>query len=207
MESKRKNRNSFRTRRMICDAFLALLDEKNYEKITVTDITKRADINRTTFYNHYPDVYGIVEDLQNNIIKKNLQIIQQLEYRNILKNPMPYLESLSDTLKENMQLFKRMGHTPQLHQYLDRYRQLMAEDIINDSSIPEYVRQSSFFYIHIHFFIGGIMNTYQQWTTGNLSCSLDEINLEIASIIQKTGRVFLEINWNKLGDNIANLSI
>lgn len=195
MDNKKQNRNSLRTKRMIREAFLKLLDEKNYEKITVIDITKRADINRTTFYNHYPDVYGIVEDIQNDILKYNLEMIQELEYLNILENPMPYLESLSATLEENMQLFKRMGHTPNLHQYLDHYRKLMAEDIIHDSSIPESVRNSNFFYIHIHFFIGGIMNTYQQWITGNLTCNLNEINLDIAAIIKKSGKQFIETNW------------
>lgn len=202
MDNKKQNRNSIRTKRMIREAFLKLLDEKNYEKITVTDITKRADINRTTFYNHYPDVYGIVEDIQNDIIQKNMKMIHQLEYRNILQNPMPYLESLSSTLEENMQLFRRMGHTPQLHQYLDRYRQLMAEDIINDPSIPNIARSSCFFYIHIHFFLGGIMNTYQQWTTDNINCSLNEINLEISNIIKNTGKEFFEKNWLNKDDNM-----
>ena len=195
MEPKAKNRNALRTRRLICNAFWELLDEKKYEKITVTDITKRANINRTTFYNHFPDVYGIVEDIQNYILEKNLQIIQELEYRNILKDPTPYLKSLSCTLEENMQLFIRLEHTPQLHQYLDYYRELLANDLIENSSIPEETRNSTFFHIHIHFFLGGIMNTYQQWFSGNLTCDLDEINEEIAAMIKETGKEFIEKNW------------
>lgn len=109
MEPKAKNRNALRTRRLICNAFWELLDEKKYEKITVTDITKRANINRTTFYNHFPDVYGIVEDIQNYILEKNLQIIQELEYRNILKDPTPYLKSLSCTLEEKHATFYTIG--------------------------------------------------------------------------------------------------
>ena len=35
--------------------------ERNLQKITVTDIVTRADINRATFYAHYPDVRGVTE--------------------------------------------------------------------------------------------------------------------------------------------------
>ncbi len=37
----------------IYDAFFLLLKEKDLDKITVTDVIKRAGVVRTTFYNHY----------------------------------------------------------------------------------------------------------------------------------------------------------
>ena len=44
-----------RTRAALRDAFLALVLEKGYEKITIQDILDRADVGRSTFYVHYPD--------------------------------------------------------------------------------------------------------------------------------------------------------
>jgi AcrR family transcriptional regulator len=42
-----------RTRRQLCEAMLALLVERDYESITVQEITTRADLNRATFYHHF----------------------------------------------------------------------------------------------------------------------------------------------------------
>ena len=42
-----------RTRRQLCEAMLALLVERDYESITVQEITARADLNRATFYHHF----------------------------------------------------------------------------------------------------------------------------------------------------------
>lgn len=42
-----------RTRRSLGEAMLALVVEKEYESITINEITQRADINRATFYLHY----------------------------------------------------------------------------------------------------------------------------------------------------------
>jgi AcrR family transcriptional regulator len=44
-----------RTRKLLHDAFLALVIEKGYEKTTIQDILDRADVGRSTFYVHYRD--------------------------------------------------------------------------------------------------------------------------------------------------------
>lgn len=50
-----------RTRALIQQAFLDLLAEKGFQAITVKDITQRAEINRATFYAHFPDKYALLE--------------------------------------------------------------------------------------------------------------------------------------------------
>lgn len=42
-----------RTRRQLSEAMLSLLVERNYEDITIQEITERADVNRATFYHHF----------------------------------------------------------------------------------------------------------------------------------------------------------
>ena len=49
MSVKKNYRNAVRSKKMIRQAFLELLQEKPCEKITVTDIAQRADLNRSTF--------------------------------------------------------------------------------------------------------------------------------------------------------------
>ena len=63
MEQKKEYRSAARSRRLIRRAFLELLDERPFEKITVLELAERADVNRSTFYAHYPDIFGVVEEL------------------------------------------------------------------------------------------------------------------------------------------------
>lgn len=44
-----------RTRRMVQEALVALILEKGYDAVTVTDIIDRADVGRSTFYAHFSD--------------------------------------------------------------------------------------------------------------------------------------------------------
>jgi AcrR family transcriptional regulator len=55
LETKRTDRRTNRTRRLLREALLALILERGYDGVTVEEITERADLGRTTFYLHYRD--------------------------------------------------------------------------------------------------------------------------------------------------------
>ena len=44
-----------RTRELLRNAFVSLVHEKGYDRVTVQDILDRADVGRSTFYAHYRD--------------------------------------------------------------------------------------------------------------------------------------------------------
>ena len=52
-----------RTRGLLQDALKRLLEEKEFDKITIQDITEAATLNRATFYAHYPDKFALLEEL------------------------------------------------------------------------------------------------------------------------------------------------
>lgn len=56
-----KSSSFIRTDRAIMFAFIELLKEKSFEKITVQDILDKTPVTRATFYAHYKDKYEIAE--------------------------------------------------------------------------------------------------------------------------------------------------
>ena len=160
-----------------------LLQEKPFEKITVTDIVKRADINRSTFYAHYPDVRGLVESLMDHAVNTSVELVAGLDYRDIFEYPAPFLTGLMDIGSKNMELYRLLGRSDVALRQVEELKTALMEKAISTVDIPENIRQSHAFRIHINFFIGGILNTYQQWLQGNLSCSIEEIMEQIANLI------------------------
>ena len=51
------------TKKRLKETLIELLKEKKLEQITVVEITDRANLNRTTFYRHYLDVYDLYEKI------------------------------------------------------------------------------------------------------------------------------------------------
>lgn len=71
------------TQRLLGEILLKLITEKGYDKITVKDITDKANIDRTTFYLHFKDK----DDL---FLKSQQQIIDELiEYGQKIDQPYP----------------------------------------------------------------------------------------------------------------------
>jgi AcrR family transcriptional regulator len=52
-----------RTRHLLQQALEKLLETKDFESISVQDITEAATLNRATFYDHYPDKFALLECL------------------------------------------------------------------------------------------------------------------------------------------------
>ncbi|ULO09101.1 TetR/AcrR family transcriptional regulator [Paenibacillus sp. 19GGS1-52] len=52
-----------RTRQLIMDAFAELLHTMDFNTMTISDITRKATINRATFYAHFADKYALLEAL------------------------------------------------------------------------------------------------------------------------------------------------
>ena len=65
MKVQNKNNSSIKTKALIKKTFVELMDEKkSLNHITVTELVKRANINRGTFYTHYDSIYDIAEEFE-----------------------------------------------------------------------------------------------------------------------------------------------
>ena len=93
----------YKTKQAIDDAFIELLEEKPLEKIMVTDIAKKANIARKTFYAHYKNMNELIdEDYQKMIVA----------FRSILNSVINFKEE--PTLKEIVGLVNFIDHNKHL---------------------------------------------------------------------------------------------
>ncbi|WP_234538269.1 TetR/AcrR family transcriptional regulator [Paenibacillus pseudetheri] len=58
------------TREAICTALVFLIQEQPFNKITITDIVKRAGVSRTAYYNNYSSKQEILVDLVDRLFSR-----------------------------------------------------------------------------------------------------------------------------------------
>lgn len=197
MAEKKEYRSAVRSRRMIQQAFLELLNEKPFDRITVLELVQRADVNRSTFYAHYPDIFGVVEAVQDEILQRNLNDFGYLAYRELLLDPLPYLQSIANALEEMIALNRKIGRTVPVRRSLEAYSRVIVENILLRSDIPDEIRGEPAFAVRIQFFLGGIANTFLQWAEGRLDCPKEIICGQIAQMIRQSASDFLEKDWTQ----------
>jgi AcrR family transcriptional regulator len=62
-----EDRRVKRSKRLLKQGLVELMQEKKFADITVRDITERMDLNRGTFYLHFTDVNDLLQKLENDI--------------------------------------------------------------------------------------------------------------------------------------------
>lgn len=60
---KREDRRVQRTHHLLRQAAIEVMKEKGFLAMTIQDIANRANVNRGTFYAHYPDKYALLDEL------------------------------------------------------------------------------------------------------------------------------------------------
>lgn len=78
MEPRKLDRRAARTRTALRAALLALIGEKDYDEITVEELTARADLGRATFYLHYRDKDDLLLDYFTTFAASQVEQFSQL---------------------------------------------------------------------------------------------------------------------------------
>ncbi|PWW08788.1 TetR family transcriptional regulator [Paenibacillus cellulosilyticus] len=144
------------TRRVIKESFLQLLLEKSIGKITIAEICQLADIHRGTFYQHYHDVYQLLESIENELFEKfkEMQLMQENSISSDASAAITLINNERDTCRA---ILGKFGDTKFLKRILDLYRQ---------SSYNKYgkngVKEEDFHFIYTYF-TSGCIGVISSW--------------------------------------------
>lgn len=120
-----------RTRQLLKDAFVDLLQEMEIEKISVNRIAERATINRVTFYLHYRDIPDMmekmademIEDIQNALIRKP-QHLHSAEEKTTWD-----MVSLLEHIAEHAKFYKVILGSRRTPIFTDRLLKMLSETV------------------------------------------------------------------------------
>ena len=87
-----------RSIKLIKDSFFALTKEKPLDKITITDVCTKADINRCTFYAHYENMNALLMDFETELSELFLHAFSLYRYE---ENSHAAVEALFDCIRKN----------------------------------------------------------------------------------------------------------
>ncbi|BBI31311.1 TetR/AcrR family transcriptional regulator [Cohnella abietis] len=119
-----------RTRQLIRDAFIQLLQEIELEKITVNRITERATINRVTFYLHYRDIPDMLEKMADEMINDIRTIYHSIPNQSSSTDlDWSRLVKLLEYIAENANFYKTLLSSKRIPVFTERLQKLMVEVI------------------------------------------------------------------------------
>lgn len=165
------NKRKRESKEKIEKVFVEFLQTKEINEISVTDICKKANLNRSTFYANYLDIYDLADK-----IREKLEIeVDNLysEERENKQNSHNFLK-LFKHIKENQMFYRtyfklNMDRNTKISQY--EYDHHLAKTMYADKYI-EY---------HIEFFMAGFNAIIKRWLYDGCKESAEEMNEIIMS--------------------------
>ncbi len=88
-----------KTRANIKTTFCEMLKKEPVEKISVTELSRQAKINKSTFYLHYQDIYALYNEVRDDFLQ---EMVQSMEYCHFfLTDPEKFFTRFFSTLQKN----------------------------------------------------------------------------------------------------------
>jgi AcrR family transcriptional regulator len=165
------NRRILYTKKIIKESLIDLLQHKKIHEVTVTDICKKSDINRGTFYTHYKDTYDLLKSLEDELFNQILEYIEETpveDYKDVL-----LLKAL-ELIEENKGLCKILFSKHMENNTIDRIiyvaNKAQIDKLINNSKVD-----NVFLDYFIKYAVGGVVSVIQTWLENDLNESPKEI--------------------------------
>ena len=174
MKVKNLNNSSVKTKKLIRNAFAELIQEhKELSKVTVSELVKRADINRGTFYNHYDSIYDVAEEFESEVFKVLLEDTKPLVS---IEDIYVYLDDIISYLKENEEIYRLLLSSKEPLIFLERLKHSILDKLYTFLSTKTKLAKSDSLKFDITFYTDGIVNQVLKFFNGSSEYTLDEIS-------------------------------
>lgn len=165
------------TKKIIKECFFDLLNEKEINKITVSELCTKADINRATFYRYYIDIYDLLEKIQEEFIEELKVISGEKDYTvfSFSKEMLQVFLNNKDLLRI---VFKTQNHIYFLNDFLDIAYEKCKNKWTRDIG---YLDEKNIEFATTFIFNGAI-GVINYWVQNEFTESVDEISTIIEEL-------------------------
>lgn len=148
----------------IYDAFFLLLKEKDIEKITVSDIIKKAGIVRSTFYNHYENIPALVTAIEDKTIQDIFSLMETFHPKNDRDVCKSYFSTICDYTMTNPFLANLL-RSPRGDVFFEKAMTMFHRYVSNvmENTTPSHHSKDEFSYM-IACTIGSTLGVLHKWT-------------------------------------------
>lgn len=180
-----------RSRENIRKAYVELIHEKGTINITVKELVERADVNRSTFYAHYQDIYAVLEEIENEIVQKMLTFLDASEHTELLYNPLPFLMRIGAELERNREFYRLLIETSGSVAFIQKLKGVFLKQMLTDKKAFSQVKRQREFLVCMNLLAGGGADLLCDWVTGKIDVPMKELASIVNEIAMNAMRQFI----------------
>jgi AcrR family transcriptional regulator len=187
----KEDRRVRRTKKSLKEVLVEELQNRELQKISVKSLCEKADINRSTFYLHYNDVFDLWNSLEQEILDKMNEILKDFKVEKVLTKPLPLLLKITEYLEGETIFNRKLFQSRESIILLDKIKACFIDYFLRNSSRIIRSEDIGELDLYITFVLSGTMSLYYKWFLGETDISLNKLAHEIEKLITSGVEDFL----------------
>lgn len=191
----RENQRIAITKRLLKEGLLRLLEEKELDRITVTELCQEAGINRVTFYRHYQVPRDVLLEIEKDLyrnMKQSVHIpVSPQEVKPCIDEICAYMEQNASILRVLFQCNSDADFANFVNEiYTEIWSEIRKLEIAKNLTCED-VKLPTLFCA------GGSYFILRYWLLGDIHKSAAEIADQVYALLQKTDQVMLSTHLSQ----------
>ncbi|MBD3922355.1 TetR/AcrR family transcriptional regulator [Paenibacillus sp. PR3] len=161
-----------RTRQLLKEAFIDLLQEMEIEKISVNRIAERATINRVTFYLHYRDIPDMMDKMADEMVEDMQRALDESPSVDSDRNDSLMLLNLLEHIADNAKFYTVVLASRRTPVFTERMLKLLSDSVkrrieqfgMNDSMVDAGIQKD----IAIWYGSAALIGTIVAWLRNDM---------------------------------------
>lgn len=184
MDGKKSDRRVRKTKKTLIDALTVLMSQKRINNITVTELTELADLNRSTFYLYYNDIYDMVEKVESEMLADfteafNKYFNQSDKCNAAFNNVVSFFTFLFEFVKKNAKMCKILLGPDGDYAFLEKLKSIIKSQPDFNNDVQNIKMQYA-----DPFIISGCIGIIQQWLDYDMKESPKDMATMVSELIQ-----------------------
>lgn len=173
------DRRIIKSQKVIQSTFLTMLIEDGFDKITVKNITEKADISRKTFYLHYVDKYDLLDTIVNRQLEELERICEQKKEKGFIEGMVIWFNYFEQHKTFFAALFESESTVSFRKRLLDFMKNQLSKKIIHIS--PEKDAE-----ILLRFLSMAVLGIVESFVLNQLNAGMEQTAKLVGELVEQT---------------------
>lgn len=169
-----QDRRVTRTKASLTRALFELSEEKDFSKITITELSRRANVDRKTFYLHFQSLDDVLEAFYEEALRR---VQEGLEREGVFQRKIDlagFFRVLGGVIAEDMPLYRRLAAGSGYTYFIERLRKLL-KTVVENALTQQGVWDEMEIRFYSEFYAAGVMRAYLAWFRGDVKLEEEEL--------------------------------
>lgn len=189
------DRRTRKTKAQLRAALTKLLEQKKINEITVKEIVEEADINRSTFYLHYNDIYDLLHQIEKELLNEFIDLTKEYEdFHDDTNADFSYLTKLFEILSNNIDIVSILLGPNGDISFLNQIKHMIADKIIENFK-EDCIKNNLLLDVEytFSFYLNGCIGLIEQWIKSGLKHSPEHMAKICYNLINNGIRSYFDV--------------